>query len=163
MNWREGPFEPKMQNILDRIDCLYDQYGIPVAVIGDSAGGGPTARALALRPNKVSCAVLLCAEIENPASVAHRFADNPAFEESMALVLDTKRRLNDLGRTQDILSLRPAFDTKVPPEDTIVPGADNRLIENFGPLSTNGHAASIMMMYAFGAAEIAEFIKTRAS
>jgi len=163
IGWKEGRFEPKMQSILDEIDRMYNRYGVRVAVVGDSAGGAPTARALALRPNKVSCAVLLCAEIENPANVALRFADNPAFKESMDLVPDTKRRLHDLGRTQDILSLRPAFDPKVPPEDTIVPGADNRLVESYGYLPTKGHAASIMMMYAFGAADIAEFIKARTS
>ena len=136
MHWRgQEPFEPKFQRLLALTDSLLSQ-GHFVSFVGASAGASAVINAYAARP-KVTGVVCICGKLRNPQTISeYTYQKNPAFWDSMSMLSASLGQLSDAHR-QKILSIHPYKDDVVPPEDTIIDGANEKSVPSVG------HAFSI--------------------
>ena len=156
MNWRDKEaLAPKLTRLLQLIDELA-KGGNKVSLVGTSAGASAVLVAYAARQDKISGVICICGKINHPETVKpSRFVQNPAFKESLAELQQILPKLGPRARDR-IMSIHPLYDGIVPSADTIVPGAQERLIP------TVGHAFSIGMTLIFGAALMMGFLKKQA-
>ncbi|HSX33984.1 MAG TPA: hypothetical protein VLF91_06630 [Candidatus Saccharimonadales bacterium] len=158
MHWADKkPFEAKLKRLLARIDELAADPYAQVSLVASSAGASAVLLALAARPQQVGAVAIICGkvhrpEIVNPAYYRH----NPAFKQALAELQVVLPKLEPTERYR-ILSLHPLRDQIVPPADTVIRGARNRLVLSVG------HALSIALCLTLYAPVIMRFIKTHAS
>lgn len=153
LHWRDNrPFEIKLKNIVELIDDLTKGRNI-VSLVGVSAGASAAINAYARRKDDVNAVVCICGKINNPETVSKQTFDrNPSFKESLALLPDSLKKLDETDRKK-VLSLHPIHDGTVPIGDTIIEGASNK------KLLSVGHAASIFYADTLGSYRITRFIK----
>ncbi|MGH7195182.1 MAG: hypothetical protein ACREGA_00160 [Candidatus Saccharimonadales bacterium] len=149
-------FRPKLDKIIAQIDECAGR-GERVSLIGASAGASAAINAFVARSAAVDKVVLICGKIHNPQTIARaRFEQNPAFEQSLAMLPASLGKLPAAERRR-IKSFRPLADGVVPPKDTIIDGADK------GLLPSAGHSFSIFYALSFGSFRLAGFIKQKAA
>ncbi len=156
MHWRDKEaFAPKLARLLQLIDELA-KGGDKVSLVGTSAGASAVLVAYAARQDKIAGVICICGKINHPETIRpERFVENPAFKESLAQLQTILPTLDSAARDR-ILSIHPLRDDSVPPADTIIPGAHEKLIP------TVGHAFSIGMTLIFGAAMMMGFFRKQA-
>jgi pimeloyl-ACP methyl ester carboxylesterase len=157
MNWGDKkPLRPKMEGLLRLVDELA-QNGDKVSLIGTSAGASAVLIAYAQRPNKISGVVCICGKISHPETIHPlRYKFNPAFKESMSQLQDVLPKLDTQARAR-ILSIHPLADESVPPVDTLLPGAQEKLVPTFG------HAFSIGFTLVVKPRMMINFLKKQAA
>ena len=157
MRWGNGePLGPKLEGLSNHIDALHQQFG-EIVLLGSSAGFGAVLNAYARHPDQISSVVGLCGKVYNPQTVAHRFRQNPAFEESLAMLPATLGDLEQAGLLDNVLSLRPFSDHIVDPQDTIIPNAHSDV------LHMRGHALSIVWGLTAESSKAADFMHRQAT
>ena len=139
MRWNVNePFETKLGRLLTRIDGLHTK-GYRVSLVGVSAGASAVVNAFALRTDVVHRVVCICGKLQHPETIrTNTYQRNPGFKESMERLPESLAGVSETER-QRILSIRPLADRSVPPEDTIISGAEAVTIP------TQGHVLSIAM------------------
>ena len=157
MNWRDKEaFAPKLARLLAMIDKLAEG-GNKVSLVGTSAGSSAVLVAYAARLDKVSGVVCICGKINHPETIhPGRFVENPAFKESLAELQRILPKLGPKARKR-VMSIHPLADESVPPADTIIPGACEKLVP------TAGHAFSIAVTLVFCAYSMMCFLKRQAA
>lgn len=153
MNWADKEsFAPKLERLLKLIDELASN-GNKVSLVGTSAGASAVLVAYAARLDKISGVVCICGKINHPETIRPaRFVENPAFKESLAELQKILPKLGPEARSR-IMSIHPLADGSVPPSDTIIPGAREKLVP------TIGHAFSILVSLAFYGPVIVSFLR----
>jgi len=152
MRWNsKEPFAPKLARLLALVDDL-SKNGDRVSLVGTSAGASVALLVYATRPNKVNGVVCISGKINNPSATHPRYRENPALKESLFKLQDALPGLTPSMRKR-IMSFHPFQDQEVPPADTIIPGAQERLI----PIS--GHVASIGVALVFYTPALIRFLK----
>ncbi len=153
MHWRDKEaFAPKLERLLKMIDQLAAN-GDKVSLVGTSAGASAVLVAFAARLDKVSGVVCICGKINHPETIhPGRFVQNPAFKESLAKLQEVLPKLDGTARSR-IMSIHPLADESVPPADTIIQGAHEKLVP------TVGHAISIGVTLIFAAFSMMRFLK----
>lgn len=155
MNWcGKEAFPPKLDRLLKQIDEL-TRNGDKVSLVGTSAGASAVLNAFAARLDKVSGVACICGKINNPPANSPYYVDNPAFKESLHELQRILPKLGSEDRAR-VMSIRPLYDGLVPPADTIIPGAQNRIIP------TAGHSLSIAAALVFGSPIMIGFLKKQA-
>lgn len=156
MHWLgQERFVPKLRRLLAEIDRLAVD-GNEVSLVGTSAGASAVLVAFAQRQEKIAGVVCICGKINHPETIhPERFAQNPGFRDSLAELQTMLPKLGPEARRR-IMSVHPLVDGSVPPADTIIPGAREKLIPTFG------HAFSIAMTLVFGAYGLIRFLKSKA-
>jgi pimeloyl-ACP methyl ester carboxylesterase len=153
MEWRvDVPFEAKLARLLVRIDDLH-AAGYSVSLVGVSAGASAAINAFARRQDVVAQVVCICGKLRNPETISSRtYRQNPAFAESLQLLPGSLLGIADDTRHR-ILSIRPLADRLVPPEDTVIPGAAEKVIP------TSGHVFSIAACITLYSFAVVRFLK----
>lgn len=153
MEWHTADaFEAKLARLLQRIDELSGQDHT-VSLVGVSAGASVVVNAYALRQSTVHRVICICGKLRHPETISpYTYLSNPAFRESMAQLDSSLQALDDQKRSR-ILSIRPMSDVTVPPPDTIIDGAQSKIIP------TTGHAVSIAAAIIFYSRSIVGFAK----
>lgn len=152
MYWSDKrSFSSKLDALLNTIDELKAD-GHLVSLISASAGASAALIAYSLRQASINNVVCVCGKINNPASISqNRYKDNPAFKESMAILDNSLAKITAEYR-RHILSLRPISDNIVPPQDTLIEGANNRLMLSIG------HGFSIFYALTIDSFRIISFV-----
>ena len=153
MRWSDKePFAPKLERLLSLIDELFED-GDKVSLVGTSAGASAVLVAFAARMDKITGVVCICGKVNHPETISpSRFLVNPAFKESLAALQQALPKLGPQVRSR-IMSIHPLMDGSVPPADTIIPGAREKL------MPTIGHSFSIFIALTFGAYGIMNFLR----
>ncbi len=135
MGWS---LDARFEDRLDELENLIrnrTQQGERVAVVGASAGASAAVTLLEKCPELVTSATLICGKIHRPDMIPGPVLEyNTVFEQALDQL---DERLDNLDPSQRarILSLRAAHDGIVPPQDTIIEGADNRQMPVIGHLT----------------------------
>jgi dienelactone hydrolase len=124
LKWAEGnDFSKKLDHLLDVIDVYYEKSGLPVGLVGASAGASAVLQVYDLKKNKVAAVVCISGKIQHPENMhPNTFIQNPAFKQSMENLQIALARLTTEDRLR-ILSVYSAKDTIVPAEDSKLDGA----------------------------------------
>lgn len=155
MNWADGEFAPKFQRLLGLIDSYHDA-GHRVSLVGSSAGASAVINAFAVRKDALCGVVCICGKLNNPENIGKDIRrDNPAFVESAYMVQHSLDALDFDADRSRIQSRYALFDPIVPKEDSVIAGADNRMVP------TIGHATSIASQMLFGAPFFVKFLQQR--
>jgi hypothetical protein len=142
----------KLESILKDVDMLISSGG-KVSIIGTSAGASAAINTYTERRDNIYKVVCICGKLKNSEDISNTFIEYPAFEESMKK-LSENIPLLDKQELNKILSLRSLLDGTVPPSDTVITGANNRL------KLAIGHGYSITYALTIEAWRIARFIKS---
>jgi pimeloyl-ACP methyl ester carboxylesterase len=142
--WREGDsFMPKLQNLQDQIDEMFDSNG-PLALVGSSAGASAILNAAANRPGKVSSIVTVCGKIYHPETLPPAdFINNPAFQESLEMLPHSLDILEETHRDRT-LCIAPMWDGRVPVQDALIDWAQPHRILTIGHVVSIAAAVTIM-------------------
>jgi pimeloyl-ACP methyl ester carboxylesterase len=153
MNWGDKkPWLPKFQRLLARIDELSEQNQ-PVALVGVSAGASAVINAYAARKDKVAGVVCIAGKINRPEAIDHRYyVNNISFVTSAHDCVQALQTLTASDRAR-ILSRYAVLDERVTRQDSLVPGAHNRLSP------TIGHVPTIAAQLILGAPSFLRFLK----
>lgn len=152
IRWSSGAFAPKLERLIGKIDELAAK-GDRVSLVGTSAGASAVLVAYAARPDKVAGVVCICGKINHPETVEPwRFAENPAFKESLAQLQQVLPALDRAARAR-IMSIHPWYDDLVPVADTRIPGATEKTIPAIG------HVFGIFVALVFCTPIIIKFLK----
>jgi dienelactone hydrolase len=156
MNWADGEaFEQKLTRLLTEIDEHLTK-GHKVSLVGASAGAGAVLNAYAARQDQIAGVVSICGKILHPESVSdHTYRRNPAFKQSMLLLADNLKKLDQTHRER-VLSLHPTFDPTVPVSDTKIEASREKTMK------TAGHSMGILVALSFYGRTICKFLKHRA-
>jgi dienelactone hydrolase len=151
MQWGDTrPYDVKRKELLAQIDTLASKG--PVAVVGASAGAGAAINAYAAR-NALTAVVTIAGKINNPQTISAAYKQrSTSFWSSAQQVPESLATLTPVQRSR-MLSIRARFDEIVPAQDSIVPGAINKVAW------TAGHAITIAWQLVFGARSFLRFIK----
>lgn len=151
--WGDGEvFQPKFQRLLADIDELATSTS-QLSLIGVSAGASAVLNAFAERPDAIDKVVCICGKINNPQTISRATLEhNPVFGESITLLQANLPRLDSVQRAR-IMSIHPLRDGVVPPKDTIIDGAHEKVIPSIG------HVASIGYCLTAGSYDIVKFLK----
>jgi hypothetical protein len=154
VNWGDkGPWEPKFQRLLARIDVLTSD-GKRVGLVGVSAGASAVINAYAARKDQVVGVVCIAGKINRPQHIAKHYArKNPALITSVHDCEKAIATLNSNDRSH-ILSRFAVLDGIVPKIDSRVSGAHNRLSP------TIGHTPTIAIQITCGAPSFLQFLKS---
>jgi pimeloyl-ACP methyl ester carboxylesterase len=152
VGWDDGEsFVPKLARLLDMIDDLSNKHTVSLA--GASAGASAVLNAYAAKNDRIAGLVSISGKINHPETVGEDlYNENPAFRQSMELLPQNLKQLNQQMR-QRIMSIHPLYDTQVPPPDTLIDGAHEKLIWSVG------HSFSIGIAITLGAYGICNFLK----
>lgn len=156
MRWDDTEvWDSKLTRLLGRIDALVAE-GVPVALIGASAGASAVMSAYALRASQVAGCVLLAGKVNNAHTIGTGYRQkNPAFVDSARQGEKSLASLSagDLAR---ILSRYSTHDQIVSKSDSHIEGATNEIVH------TMGHALTIGSQLVFGAPSFLGFLKAAA-
>jgi len=156
MNWRDREnFQPKLARLVELID-RYSKNGNTVSLVGTSAGGSAVVNAYRERKNKIHRVINVCGRLRTGTHKGFRSFESktktsPAFAQSIQL---SEKRQKDLTKTdrQKIMTIRPLFDEVVPPDTTVVKGAQNKIILSIG------HVLSIALSLTLFSKPLLEFL-----
>lgn len=153
MQWREpGSLEGKLAGLLQHIDSLADR-GYTVSLVGTSAGASAVMNVYAQRQATIHRVVCICGKLRHAETIhPGTYHKNPAFKESLNYLPHCLDRLRPAER-QRIVSIRPLKDGIVPPDDTVIPGAQSRIVP------TIGHVFSIACTITLFSPMVVRFIK----
>lgn len=129
----------------DRVDALLahvgriEARGETVVLVGASAGAGPALAAFERHPG-LGAVVLVTGKFHDPSAIpAPVLAHNDVFDESLRTVPERVARLGADQRAR-VLSLRSRFDTVIPDDDPVLPGAVNEEMPVVGHVVAIGFA-----------------------
>ena len=145
-----------MPRLLARIDKLL-ATGRQVGLVGASAGASAAINAYAARSDSLVGVVVIAGKVNRPEAVGkHYKGRNPAFWQSIQSSPQSLKQLNppDLRRVQ---SRYAVADETVHKPDSIIPGADNRMV----PTAT--HFFTIATQLLIGAPFFIRFLKRLAA
>jgi len=153
MNWGDKkPWLPKFQRLLARIDEL-SAKGKPVALVGVSAGASAVINAYAARKDKLAGVVCIAGKINRPDTIDQRYyINNISFVTSAYDCEQALKTLSSSDRAR-ILSRFAIYDERLTRQDSLVPGAHNRLSLSIG------HLPTIAFQLTLGAPSFLRFLK----
>lgn len=151
-NWGEpvDTYEPKKQNLFDKLETL-SEVG-KVAVAGISAGANVAMMSLVERPDLVACAINICGLVRlRPQDMNdRRIIENPLLEYSIAQLDDSKIK------GEKVITMRSVFETVVNKHNVPVKGARNIV------LPIPGHSTGIVYALLTKGKMISTFINQQA-
>jgi len=156
MDWRDGEkFQPKLKRLLDLIDEYFENGNI-VSLVGTSAGGSAVVNAYMKRKNKIHRVINVCGRLTTGTHKGFRSFESktktsPAFAQSIQLCEKRENYLTKIDRRK-IITVRPLFDEVVPPDTTMVKGAQDRIIPSIG------HVLSITLSLTFFSKPLITFL-----
>ncbi len=152
MKWYDmNSYAGKYKGLLATIDRLSEKG--PVALVGASAGAGPAVSAYTERADKIVAIICIAGKINGPQAIAEPLKRrSPAFWESAQRVPASLEAFTPPMRAR-VVSVRSVADSVVPARDSIIPGANNRVVR------TRGHALTIAWQLVFGARSFLRFAK----
>lgn len=158
---KEG-YDNKHAFLFDQVSAIREANHIDgerpkIALVGSSAGFSACINTFASNPGAIGAVVGFCGLAGNKKSVADRFDENPAFEESLDRLPSSIAVLRDLGLLDRVLTQYPLSDQSVAPEDTLIEGARSSL------LHMHGHKRSIAWGLTFESHKAAKFIHQQMS
>ncbi len=147
MQWDE-----QLHRLLKRIDELKAQ-GIPVGLVGVSAGAVAVIQAYALRTDSLVGCVLIAGKVNRPEAIGEQYRRTSPMFVTAAEQSPTALALVKRSARMRILSRYALIDGVVSKADSFVEGAQNQVLFSFG------HAYTIATQIIFGAPSIVHFLK----
>lgn len=145
------PLQTKLKKITDQINYLTSQ-GFLVSLVGVSAGASAALNAYVDNQDKIYKIVFICGKVHYPKPINPRyFAENPAFEESLALSNKNSQNLSEQDKSK-MLYFYGIFDTTVPPSTNRLNGVKSKAVLSIG------HIAAIYIAIIFYSRSICRFI-----
>jgi hypothetical protein len=156
LNWNDNEnWETKFQRLNSRIEALTAR-GVPIALVGASAGASAVINAFARQKSHVVGCVLIAGKVNQPGTIGAVYRQqNPAFVESAVACQKSLGSLTGEDRKR-ILSRYGAYDEIVSKTDSHIPGARNQIVPGIR------HALIIANQLIFGAPSFLRFLKATA-
>lgn len=147
IDWTDNNYEKRLEEIGKKIERLGR-----VSLVGTSGGGKAVLSLFARHPDSIHRLVTVNAKA-NAYHVGRKMREDFPNLVSSSKILTADLNNIDHEMRKRILCINSLTDQTIPPEDAILPGAE----QYTSP--TNGHALSIVYALTIGSKTIADFIK----
>lgn len=156
LSWhKQEGLEKKLDKIDEKILSIGQDEEI--SLVGVSAGASAALNYASMNVS-IRRIVLICGKVQHPESIrAKVYESNPDFRESMKAVGSSLIKLNEQGRTNDIMSVFSESDDTVPAEDSNIKGARHLEIDAWN------HSSVIALSILLHGKKLSEFIKSRSN